>query len=58
MADTIAFLTKRGIPVMAHVGLTPQAVNALGQHGTDERRTFSPDDLEVAIPRLSKRMHF
>lgn len=30
MAETIAFLTKRGIPVMAHVGLTPQAVNALG----------------------------
>ncbi len=26
-----------------------QAVNALGQHGTDERRTLSPDDLEVAI---------
>ncbi len=30
MADTVAFLTQRGIPVMGHVGLTPQAVNALG----------------------------
>lgn len=30
MADTIAFLTSRGVPVMAHVGLTPQAVNTLG----------------------------
>jgi len=30
MADTIAFLTKRGVPVMAHIGLTPQAVNTLG----------------------------
>jgi 3-methyl-2-oxobutanoate hydroxymethyltransferase len=30
MADTVAFLSQRGIPVMAHVGLTPQAVNALG----------------------------
>jgi 3-methyl-2-oxobutanoate hydroxymethyltransferase len=33
MAETIAFLTRRGIPVMAHVGLTPQAVNALGGYG-------------------------
>lgn len=30
MADTIRFLVARGIPVMAHVGLTPQAVNAFG----------------------------
>lgn len=30
MAETIAFLTKRGIPVMAHVGLTPQSVNTIG----------------------------
>jgi 3-methyl-2-oxobutanoate hydroxymethyltransferase len=33
MAETIAFLTQRGIPVIAHVGLTPQAVNALGGYG-------------------------
>ncbi|MCB1473210.1 MAG: 3-methyl-2-oxobutanoate hydroxymethyltransferase, partial [Rhodobiaceae bacterium] len=30
MAETIAFLVRRGIPVCAHVGLTPQAVNVLG----------------------------
>lgn len=30
IAATIHFLTTRGIPVMAHVGLTPQAVNAVG----------------------------
>ena len=30
MAETIGFLNSRGIPVMAHVGLTPQAVNVLG----------------------------
>ena len=30
MAETVAFLTQRGIPVMGHVGLTPQAVNVLG----------------------------
>jgi len=33
LAPTIEFLTKRGIPVMAHVGLTPQAVNILGGYG-------------------------
>lgn len=30
MAETIAFLTKRSVPVMAHIGLTPQSVNTLG----------------------------
>jgi len=30
MAETIAFLVERGVPVMAHVGLTPQAINSLG----------------------------
>ena len=30
MAETIRFLTERGVPVMGHVGLTPQSVNTLG----------------------------
>src|SRR5215210_8921244 len=33
MAATVRFLTERGIPVIGHVGLTPQAVNALGGYG-------------------------
>jgi 3-methyl-2-oxobutanoate hydroxymethyltransferase len=33
MAETVAFLVERGIPVMGHVGLTPQAVNVLGGYG-------------------------
>lgn len=37
MAETVAFLTRRGIPVMGHVGLTPQAVNALGGYGARGR---------------------
>lgn len=30
MAETVAFLADRGIPVLGHVGLTPQTVNTLG----------------------------
>jgi 3-methyl-2-oxobutanoate hydroxymethyltransferase len=30
MAETVSFLGRRGIPVIGHVGLTPQAVNTLG----------------------------
>ena len=30
MADTIQFLTQRGIPVCAHIGLTPQSIHQLG----------------------------
>lgn len=33
MAETISFLVARGIPVVGHVGLTPQAVNVLGGYG-------------------------
>ncbi len=39
MAETIAFLVERGVPVMGHVGLTPQAINTIGSfraQGRDE----------------------
>lgn len=39
MAKTISFLTKRGIPVLAHVGLLPQSVNTAGgfrSHGQED----------------------
>lgn len=37
MAETIAFLVARGIPVVSHIGLTPQAVNMLGGYGARGR---------------------
>jgi 3-methyl-2-oxobutanoate hydroxymethyltransferase len=37
MAPTIDFLSHRGIPVIGHVGLTPQAVNVLGGYGVRGR---------------------
>jgi 3-methyl-2-oxobutanoate hydroxymethyltransferase len=37
MIDTVAFLTQRGIPVCAHVGLLPQSVNQLGGYRVQGR---------------------
>src|SRR3546814_12382950 len=37
MAETVRFLVTRGIPVIGHVGLTPQAVNVLGGYGARRR---------------------
>jgi 3-methyl-2-oxobutanoate hydroxymethyltransferase len=39
LAPTIAFLMQRGIPVMGHVGLTPQAINTLGGYGARGKGT-------------------
>jgi 3-methyl-2-oxobutanoate hydroxymethyltransferase len=37
MGETIRFLSERGIPVMAHIGLTPQSINTLGGFKTQGR---------------------
>jgi 3-methyl-2-oxobutanoate hydroxymethyltransferase len=41
MAETIAFLVERGIPVMGHIGLTPQSINTIGSFRAQGR---SEDD--------------
>ncbi|WP_338550215.1 3-methyl-2-oxobutanoate hydroxymethyltransferase [Roseovarius phycicola] len=37
MAETIRFLVNRGVPVMAHIGLTPQSINTLGGYKVQGR---------------------
>lgn len=48
MAATIRFLTARGIPVMAHVGLTPQSINTLGGYKVQGRDEAGASVLEGA----------
>src|SRR5258707_9388842 len=53
MAETVAFLARRGVPVMGHVGLTPQAVNALGGyrsrgHAAGEHDKIMRDGISIA----------
>ena len=45
MAPTVRFLSERGIPVMGHVGLTPQAVNTLGGYGARGRTREEADKI-------------
>lgn len=45
MAPTVEFLVQRGIPVMGHVGLTPQAVNLLGGYGARGRSDAEADKI-------------
>jgi 3-methyl-2-oxobutanoate hydroxymethyltransferase len=39
VAETVRFLVERGVPVMGHIGLTPQSINTIGSfraQGRDE----------------------
>jgi 3-methyl-2-oxobutanoate hydroxymethyltransferase len=52
MADTIRFLVERGVPVMAHVGLTPQSINTIGSfraQGREESDWARIEDDAVAV---------
>jgi 3-methyl-2-oxobutanoate hydroxymethyltransferase len=46
MAETVAFLVERGIPVMGHVGLTPQSINTLGSFRAQGREEGSWEPIE------------
>jgi 3-methyl-2-oxobutanoate hydroxymethyltransferase len=52
MAETIAFLVERGVPVMGHIGLTPQSINALGSfraQGREEEQWAPIEDDARAV---------
>src|ERR1700753_1711711 len=46
MAETVAFLAERGIPVMGHIGLTPQSINTLGSFRAQGRDEGSWEPIE------------
>ena len=46
MAETIRYLVDRGIPVMAHIGLTPQSIHVLGGFKTQGRNVDQWADIE------------
>lgn len=54
MAETVAFLNQRGIPVMGHVGLTPQAVNVLGGYAARGRSDVEADKIVTDAKALDE----
>jgi 3-methyl-2-oxobutanoate hydroxymethyltransferase len=47
MAETIAFLVERGVPVMGHIGLTPQAINTIGSFRAQGREEKDWEPIEA-----------
>lgn len=54
MAETIRYLVERGIPVMGHVGLTPQSINTLGGFRAQGRSEDQWDGLEADAIAVSE----
>lgn len=59
MADTIAFLVRRGIPVFAHIGLTPQSVHQMGGYHVQGKSASAAQQVlqdAVAVERAGASM--
>jgi 3-methyl-2-oxobutanoate hydroxymethyltransferase len=54
MAETVAFLAERGIPVMGHVGLTPQSINMLGSFRAQGREEGSWEPIEKDVKAIAE----
>ena len=53
-AESIAFLVERGVPVMGHVGLTPQSINTIGSFRAQGRSEADPLRGASALPSKSR----
>ena len=53
MGETIRYLVDRGIPVMAHIGLTPQSINTLGGFKSQGRELAQWAALEADAKAVS-----
>lgn len=58
MAPTIEFLTKRGIPVMAHIGLTPQHINKFGGFKVRGKSETQAEQLKVDLRAVEQAGSF
>lgn len=54
LKDTIAALSERGIPVCAHLGLTPQSVNKLGGYRVQGKEQDAATEMLEAVKELEK----
>jgi 3-methyl-2-oxobutanoate hydroxymethyltransferase len=54
MAETIRFLVERGVPVMAHVGLTPQSINTIGSFRAQGRDAADWGPIEADAQAVSE----
>jgi 3-methyl-2-oxobutanoate hydroxymethyltransferase len=56
MAETVRFLVERGVPVCAHIGLTPQSVHQLGGYRVQGRSDAGPPSSRPMRWRLNRRV--
>jgi 3-methyl-2-oxobutanoate hydroxymethyltransferase len=54
MAETVRFLVERGVPVCAHLGLTPQSVHQLGGYRVQGREAEAAQQLRADAKRLQE----
>jgi 3-methyl-2-oxobutanoate hydroxymethyltransferase len=54
MAETVRFLVERGVPVCAHLGLTPQSVHQLGGYRVQGREATAADKIRHDAKILQK----